>query len=118
VRDYDESADTPSKRKDIKEMRIQLEVPTKTAQRIKALMVETELKTYSDLFANALTALEWMVHERKEGLMVVSTDRNFTRPTALSMPILDRVTPIQAAAANVQSAPVGEQSIQVTQVKP
>jgi hypothetical protein len=99
-------------------MRIQLEVPTKTAQRIKALMVETEIKTYSELFANALTSLEWMVHQRKEGLMVVSTDRNFTRPTALSMPILDRVTPTQLESANVRAAPVGEESIHVTQLNP
>jgi len=72
-------------------MRIQLEIPDSTAARLRNLMGEVGLKTYSDIFGNALTGLEWMVKERRLGRIIVSTDSEFTKFKELSMPILDAI---------------------------
>jgi hypothetical protein len=77
--------------KEDKNMRIQLEIPDGTAARLRSLMGEVGLKTYSDIFGNALTGLDWMVKERRLGRIIVSTDSEFTKFKELSMPILDAI---------------------------
>jgi hypothetical protein len=74
-------------------MRIQLELPKATVDRLQTLMKEASIKTYSEIFANSLTGLDWMIRERRHGRMIVSTDRAFIRVKELSMPILDAIQP-------------------------
>ena len=73
-------------------MRIQLEVPETIANRVRNLMKEADVKTYSEFFGYALTGLDWMAKERRQGRMVVSTDPGFTQVKELSMPILDTIS--------------------------
>ncbi len=83
-------------------MRIQLEVPEATAARLRQLMEEVGTKTYSEIFGNALTGLEWMVKERRAGRMIVSADAEIRQLKELSMPSLDAGIP---AVHPVLSAP-------------
>ena len=73
-------------------MRIQLELPDTIANRVRSLMKEADIKTYSEYFGYALTGLDWMAKERRQGRMIVSTDRDFTKVLELSMPILDAIS--------------------------
>jgi len=91
----------------MKARRIQLDIPEATVKRIKGLMDEVGIRTYSELFGNALTTLEWMVRERRQGRGVVSTDSTFSEMRELSMPILDAIEP-KSAPANSQQ---GEQRL-------
>lgn len=72
-------------------MRVQLELPESTAVRLKDLMKEADVKTYSEIFGYALTGLDWMAKERRAGRLIVSTDPEFNQFRELSMPILDRI---------------------------
>jgi len=74
-------------------MRIQLELPEATAKRLKQLMDEAGIKTYSEIFGYALTGLDWMVKERRAGRIIVSADKEIKQLKELSMPILDAVAP-------------------------
>ena len=79
-------------------MRVQLELPETTVKKLRHLMDEVGVKTYSEIFGYALTGLDWMAKERRLGRMIVSTDQGFTQVKELSMPILDAVaTPVQPA---------------------
>ena len=91
-------------------MRIQLEVPEATATRLRQLMEEVGTKTYSEIFGNALTGLEWMVKERRAGRMIVSADAEIKQLKELSMPILDAVIP---AVPTVPSAPPSSPAVPV-----
>ena len=73
-------------------MRIQLELPETIANRVRSLMKEADVRTYSEYFGYALTGLDWMAKERRQGRMIVSTDRDFTQVKELSMPILDTLS--------------------------
>jgi hypothetical protein len=73
------------------EMRIQLELPEATVVRLQNLMKEASVKTYSEIFGYALTGLDWMIKQRRDGRMVVGTDKDFKSVRELSMPILDAV---------------------------
>jgi hypothetical protein len=70
-------------------MRVQLELPETTVSKLRSLMNEVGLKTYSEIFGYALTGLDWMVRERRAGRMIVSTDQGFRQVKELSMPIFD-----------------------------
>ncbi len=48
-------------------MRVQLELPERTVEKLKALMNEVGAKTYSEIFGYALTGLDWMAKERRQG---------------------------------------------------
>ncbi len=76
-------------------MRIQLELPESTVKRLRQLMKEGNVRTYSDIFGYALTGLEWMARERRQGRMIVSTDQKFTQVKELSMPIFDAIMPLE-----------------------
>jgi hypothetical protein len=75
-------------------MRVQLELPEATMTRLKHLMDEVGVKTYSEIFGYALTGLEWMIKEKRQGRIVVSTDQDFSQIKELSMPILEAVHPV------------------------
>jgi hypothetical protein len=68
-------------------MRIQLEFTPQTGDRIKALKNDTGAKTYSELFANALSVYEWVVNAKAEDDIVVQTDKGFNRPKELVLPM-------------------------------
>lgn len=74
-------------------MRIQLELPESTVTKLRQLMKEGNVRTYSEVFGYALTGLEWMAKERRQNRMIVSTDKDFTQVKELSMPILDAISP-------------------------
>lgn len=74
-------------------MRIQLELPESTVKRLQQLMKESKVKTYSDVFGYALTGLDWMARERKQGRIIVSTDKDFTQVKELSMPMIEALAP-------------------------
>lgn len=75
-------------------MRIQLELSEKSVAQIKDLMQEASIKTYSDLFSNALAVLNWAVKETRKGRKIVSADQQKNEAvTELAMPVLDAVAP-------------------------
>jgi hypothetical protein len=83
-------------------MRVQLELPEATAARLKDLMKEADVKTYSEIFGYALTGLDWMAKERRAGRLIVSTDPEFNQFRELLMPILER---IHASATKTSGSP-------------
>jgi len=78
-------------------MRVQLELPEATASKLRKLMEEVEVKTYSEIFGYALTGLDWMAKERRSGRIIVSSDPGFNQFRELSMPILDAIKPLTPA---------------------
>jgi hypothetical protein len=75
-------------------MRIQLELSDNSVAQIKALMQAAGIKTYSDLFSNALAVLNWAVKETRKGRKIVSADQDKNQAvTQLAMPVLDAVAP-------------------------
>jgi hypothetical protein len=72
-------------------MRIQLELPEAKVQELKALMEETGVETYKDLFNNALTLLEWAIEEVEDGRVLASVDEQNDKYRVLVMPILERM---------------------------
>jgi hypothetical protein len=70
-------------------MRIQLDLQAPAIQLLDALKRKTGLKTYKDLFNNALTLLSWAITQRENGFMVCSVDKNGTVLRELHMPVLE-----------------------------
>jgi hypothetical protein len=88
-------------------MRIQLELPENTAAKLRMLMEEVGIKTYSEFFGYALTGLDWMLKERRSGRIILSSDPDFNQFRELSMPILDAiqvVTPAQPVVSTPSPA--------------
>jgi len=83
-------------------MRIQLELPETRVQELKALMEETGLETYKDLFNNALTVFEWLANEVKSGRVIAAVDEQSEKYRVLVMPALERM----AKAARKPEQPV------------
>lgn len=76
-------------------MRIQLELSENSVVQIKELMKEANIKTYSDVFSNALTLLIWVIKETRKGHIIVSAnDESKEVVTELAMPVLDAVRPL------------------------
>lgn len=74
-------------------MRIQLELSEKSVDQMRDLMKKANIKTYSELFANALAILNWAAREREQGRIVLSADANNQQVKQLAMHILDAVAP-------------------------
>ncbi len=85
-------------------MRIQLELPDATVARLRHLMDEVGIKTYSEIFGYSLTGLDWMVKERRAGRMIVSADADIRQLKELSMPILDAVHAVPATKTALTSS--------------
>lgn len=79
-------------------MRIQLDLPESRVLELKALMDETGMETYKELFNNALTLLEWSIQETKAGKPIASVDEDRNRYKVLVMPVLERVAKARARA--------------------
>lgn len=75
-------------------MRIQLELSENSVVQVKELMKEASIKTYSDVFSNALTLLIWVIKETRKGHIIVSANEESKEVVAeLAMPVLDAVRP-------------------------
>ncbi|MBV8811797.1 MAG: hypothetical protein JO033_24265 [Acidobacteriaceae bacterium] len=81
-------------------MRIQLEVSEDKRKQIRRLMEEADFKTYSELFNNALTLLQWSMRQIEDGNVIVSLNPETEKQKELSMPFLQHV-----AAAKIEMAP-------------
>ncbi|MCI0487941.1 MAG: hypothetical protein L0229_15220 [Blastocatellia bacterium] len=72
-------------------VRIQFELPEEKVRELERLMQETGIGTRKDFFNNALTLLEWAIHERKAGHVIASLDEKNKQYKELVMPILSAV---------------------------
>jgi len=69
-------------------MRIQLDFDPQGLKMIEELKTQTGLKTHKDLFNNALTILNWAIHQRMAGRTVASLDEQNENYRELQMPVL------------------------------
>jgi hypothetical protein len=72
-------------------MRIQLEISESKREQIKMLMEKADFKTYSELFNNAVTLLQWSIQQLENGCSILSVDRNSGKEKELVMPVLQHV---------------------------
>jgi hypothetical protein len=72
-------------------MRIQLEIPEERVKELRTWMEEGGLKTYNDLFTNALTLMKWAVKQVREGRAIISLDERTGKEKELAMPFLETV---------------------------
>ena len=84
-------------------MRIQLEFPEGKVRELKALMEKAEIRTYHDLFNNALTFMKWAVQEAEEGRIIASLDERSGKVKELVMPFLQTVA-AKFAAVKLEQA--------------
>lgn len=73
----------------ISKTRVQLDLSQTEIERMNWMMESCGIETRKELFNNALTVLEWMVHEVQEGRKIASFDDNKRERTILSMPVLN-----------------------------
>jgi Arc/MetJ-type ribon-helix-helix transcriptional regulator len=72
-------------------MRIQLEISESRREQIRELMEKADFKTYSDLFNNAITLLQWSVRQIEDGCLIVSLNPETERQKELAMPFLQHI---------------------------
>jgi hypothetical protein len=87
---------------------LQLEFPESKVKELKALMQKCGLKTYHELFNNALTLTKWAVQETEQGRVILSQDDRTEKARELVMPLLEFV----AAARREDAAARAEGSSQ------
>ena len=87
-------------------MRIQLELPEEKVRQLKGLMDEAGIKTYRELFDNALSLLNWSVREVRAGCFIASVDEVGRKYKELIMPIL---TSLSRRGASIESADTNPQ---------
>jgi len=87
-------------------MRIQLELSENQVRDLKALMKETEVETYKELFNNALTLFQWAVDEIKSGNEIASVNEEREKYKVLVMHALERIAK-QAKLAQAQLVGAG-----------
>lgn len=71
--------------------RVQLDMPTARVEALDALVAEAGFSTRKELFANALTLLEWAAREARRGRAIGSVDDDNARLTELQMPFLNHL---------------------------
>jgi hypothetical protein len=72
-------------------MRIQLEISENKRKQIKAMMEKADFKTYSELFNNAVTLLQWSIRQIEEGRSILSVDQGSGKERELVMPFLQHL---------------------------
>jgi hypothetical protein len=72
-------------------MRLNFELPEQRVNELKALQLETESESMKELFNSAITTLEWLVQETKNGneIAAINEDRKVYR--VFVTPVLGRV---------------------------
>jgi hypothetical protein len=88
-------------------MRIQFEISEERVKELKSWMEEGGLKTYNDLFSNALTLTKWCVKQVREGKSIISLDARTGKEKELAMPFLETI----ASAAPREAVVVEEEPI-------
>ena len=68
-------------------VRIQLELPEDKVRELNELMEEAAITTRKDLFNTALSLLDWVVSERKQGRIITSLDEESGNYKELVMPL-------------------------------
>jgi hypothetical protein len=84
-------------------MRIQLEISENKRKQIQTLMEKADLKTYSELFNNAVTLLQWSIQQIEHGRSILSVDQDSGKERELLMPFLQHVG--QSASTEVELVP-------------
>ena len=79
-------------------MRIQFDLDAEGLQLLEDLKAVTGLKTYKDLFNNAITLLDWAIAQRRAGRTIASMDKGNENYKELQMPAIERAAPRAAAA--------------------
>lgn len=87
-------------------VRIQIDLPEDKVKALEALMAEADIGTRKELFNNALTVLEWMVNETKEGRVIASINEQTMSYKQLIMPILSTVLDRVKRAKQAEKIPV------------
>ena len=85
-------------------MRIQFDLDAEGLQLLEDLKAVTGLKTYKDLFNNAITLLDWAINQRRAGRTIASMDKGNENYKELQMPAIERAaprvtTPVESPAA-------------------
>jgi len=88
-------------------MRIQLEISESKRKQIKAMMEKADFKTYSELFNNAVSLLQWSIQQIEEGRSILSMDQVSGKEKELVMPFLQHLE--QPAGTELELVP-GRQS--------
>jgi Arc/MetJ-type ribon-helix-helix transcriptional regulator len=84
-------------------MRIQLEISGNKHKQIKTLMEKADFKTYSELFNNAVTLLQWSIRQIEEGHSILWVDQGSGREKELLMPFFRDLK--QSVSEEVELAP-------------
>jgi hypothetical protein len=79
----------PELAKPMNKTRIQIDLSTKEVERMNLVMDRCELESRKDLFNNALTLLEWAIHEVSQGFRIASVNDHNKERTILSMSALN-----------------------------
>ena len=84
-------------------MRLNFEVTEKRVNELKALQLETESESMKELFNSAITTLEWMIQETKNGNEIAAINEERKVYRVLVTPVLERV----AKKQRMELQPVG-----------
>ena len=76
---------------DARSVRIQMEVSYDTANKLEALQAAGGLDTKRELLDNALTLLQWALHQADKGRAIAAIDDDARQYVELEMPCLDFV---------------------------
>ncbi len=72
-------------------MRLNFEFPEERINELKALQMETGTESMKELLNTALTALEWLVEETKNGSEIAAINEERKTYRVLVMPILEGI---------------------------
>jgi hypothetical protein len=86
-------------------MRVQLEFSKEKVAELKRLMERGNLKTYNDLFDNALTLMKWAIQEVEKGRGIGSFDDSEDLLKELAMPFLQHVASKRQESARTHADP-------------
>jgi hypothetical protein len=86
-------------------MRVQLDFPRERVSELKRLMEKGNLKTYNDLFDNALTLMKWAVQEAEKGRSIGSFDEGEDLLKELVMPFLQYAARSKEEPTRIDSDP-------------
>jgi len=73
-------------------LRIQFELSADKFEELEALRDELKVTTKKDLFNNALTLLEWVVEQKKNGRTIAAVDEKKNSYKELVMPIFSALS--------------------------
>ncbi|MBV8550389.1 MAG: hypothetical protein JOY54_03750 [Acidobacteriaceae bacterium] len=72
-------------------MRIPLELSKAESENVKNLLAKAGFESYSELFNNAATLLQWSIQQLENGRSIISVDDGTGETKQLWMPFFDRI---------------------------